>query len=267
MINFKNKLLLALFNGQNSSFNYKNYQLLYALFPQQNPASIRIMLEVLKKEGMVEKIEHNNKVSFNINSFGRQQLLGTILDRFYQEENKEQKEKKIAVNAKIIKNNEWDGKYRLLIVHVPEVKRTTRQRIKELLYKEGFRHWQQSIWLYPLTVQRVWIEIKKRRWVEYISLVETNTLFQADKENTWPLNLWNLINLRKNYQSLIKKTVQFSEMNHIDAFRYTNLEEWELELLDNFKQDPLFPDKFFELGNLRETALRIFLQLVKKPIL
>ena len=43
----------------------------------------------------------------------------------------------------------WDGKWRLVIVEIPEKKRGVRDRIRGLVVRLGFLRLQDSVWVYP----------------------------------------------------------------------------------------------------------------------
>lgn len=43
----------------------------------------------------------------------------------------------------------WDGKWRILIFDIPETRRRTRDRIREVLTQVGFARLQNSVWIYP----------------------------------------------------------------------------------------------------------------------
>ncbi len=43
----------------------------------------------------------------------------------------------------------WDGKWRIVIFDIPEVRKTQRNRIRSLVRSLGFHQLQQSVWVYP----------------------------------------------------------------------------------------------------------------------
>jgi DNA-binding transcriptional regulator PaaX len=49
----------------------------------------------------------------------------------------------------------WDARWRIVIFDVPERKRTTRNRIRELVRKLGFMRLQDSVWVYPYDCEEV----------------------------------------------------------------------------------------------------------------
>ena len=47
------------------------------------------------------------------------------------------------------KPKRWDGKWRLLVFDIPEHRRGTRTRLRATLTRIGFKHLQDSVWVYP----------------------------------------------------------------------------------------------------------------------
>lgn len=256
MTNFslRDQLSLALFNGQNQRSYFKSYPRIYSLFPQRNPGSIRVLLESLRVSGCVQKIEQGGEICFALTNSGREDFLGPYLEKIFQ--------------ADLASNNEyWDHNYHLILVHVPEIERDIRFQIKELLYKFGFRLWQQSIWLSPRLPREVLKQVQKRRWEKYLFHIKAISLSQPGNGQNSIYELWQLSQLRKNYQALIKKSEDLLKTISIDVVRYNILADWESEFLQNLRRDPLFSDQFFNLSHVREKAARIFINLSKKEIL
>ncbi len=49
----------------------------------------------------------------------------------------------------LLKEEIWDGKWRLVIFDIPEKYATLRNRVRTILKKAGFIQFQQSVWLFP----------------------------------------------------------------------------------------------------------------------
>ena len=47
------------------------------------------------------------------------------------------------------KQKHWDKKWRILIFDIPESRKFTRERIRQTLVGLGFKHLQDSVWVYP----------------------------------------------------------------------------------------------------------------------
>ncbi len=50
---------------------------------------------------------------------------------------------------KLKKPKRWDKKWRIIIFDIPEKKRRTRDKIREILFNAGFQRIQDSVWVYP----------------------------------------------------------------------------------------------------------------------
>lgn len=58
-------------------------------------------------------------------------------------------------NLKLEKPKKWDRKWRVIIFDIPEKKRGTRDRIRELFKQANFYHLQDSVWAYPYDCEDV----------------------------------------------------------------------------------------------------------------
>lgn len=54
----------------------------------------------------------------------------------------------------------WDGKWRLLAFDIPEKRRRTRDRVREVLSVWGFIRFQDSVWIYPYDCEEVMTLLK-----------------------------------------------------------------------------------------------------------
>lgn len=80
----------------------------------------------LRKEGFIEKSKdlHEDQIILKLTEQGKDYL-------------------KIE-NA--LKNEKWDGKWRLVIFDIPETKRGLRNTLRQKLKEWGFKYWQKSLW-------------------------------------------------------------------------------------------------------------------------
>lgn len=79
----------------------------------------------LKKKGWVETIKHEGKVLVKLTSTGRNQL---------------------AIE-KALKEDKWDGKFRVVIFDIPEKNRKVRNILRWRLKSWGFKYLQKSLWV------------------------------------------------------------------------------------------------------------------------
>ncbi|MEK7614755.1 MAG: hypothetical protein AAB428_03765 [Patescibacteria group bacterium] len=56
---------------------------------------------------------------------------------------------------KLKKPKHWDGKWRALIFDIPEKRKATRERVREILTMMGFVRLQDSVWIYPYDCENI----------------------------------------------------------------------------------------------------------------
>lgn len=240
-LSFKEQITLALYNGGNlSSISYRSYDFLYGLFPKANPAAIRVSVGELVDEGKIREQKINGKHYFALSN-----------PAIYPAKPEGQS------------GASWDNNFIFAVINVPEKKRVKRARLRELLTKANFRLWQAGIWLSPIANP----ELQKRIYAEklegFVNFINGNFLV---KENDI-FKLWSLPQRKKIYEELKEEAKPLLGLTHFDVIRYGSLVAWEEKFLRNVKNDPLFPDEFFEIGNLREKVIKIFKELSQKPLI
>ena len=56
---------------------------------------------------------------------------------------------------KIKRPKKWDKKWRIIIFDIPEKRKSTREKIREILNQAGFQRIQDSVWIYPYDCEDV----------------------------------------------------------------------------------------------------------------
>ena len=69
---------------------------------------------------------------------------------------------------KLKKPKRWDGKWRVLIFDIKEQKRTLRDKLRQTLAAVGFKHLQDSVWIYPYDCE------------DFITLLKTDFMIGKD---------------------------------------------------------------------------------------
>ncbi len=242
-ISLKEQITLALFNGSSlSSISYRSYDFLYGLFPQVNPAAIRVSVNELVGEGKIREQKINGKLYFALSN-----------PPIYPAKPEGQS------------GASWDNNFIFAVINVPEKRRVKRARLRELLTKANFRMWQAGIWLSPVSNIELEKHISAENLTGYINFIKGS--FILSPEALAKGDLWNLPQLKKTYQELIEESQSLLGLTHFDVIRYGSLVAWEENFLQNIKNDPFFPDEFFELGNLREKVVKMFVELSQKPLI
>ena len=87
-----------------------------------------------RKKGLVKQISKNGKNFLELTAKGELQRL--------------------FVNMAVLKQNKWDGKWRILIFDIPEDAREKRNHLRGLLKKNNFVKLQQSVFINPYPLNR-----------------------------------------------------------------------------------------------------------------
>lgn len=104
-------------------FAYHHYRYQYGI-PELKKASISQALKRLREQGYIDLEEYNNKLILKLTDKGRTE----------------------GLLRKILKNETWDGKWRIIIFDIPEKHRKVRNILRSKLKTWGFVLWQKSVW-------------------------------------------------------------------------------------------------------------------------
>lgn len=258
-LSFKEKLLLSLYNGTpKGALTYRPLTYLYKLFPKANPGTIRVLVSGLKEESLIEKVERNKKVFLTLTSQGLSSILGVYLTQK-------------PMQPEAGKKEEWDGFFSLAIMNIPESRKNLRGQMRQILFEANFRHLQSGIWISPhkqgINSAILDKTLGSEKIASFLTLVMAKKIFGVKSTLPQIYSLWNLAEIKKNYEILIWENVSLAKMKHFDALGYINLLNWEERLLLNIRADPLFPHNFYPLAILRKRVVKVFLTLSQIPIL
>lgn len=104
-------------------FAYHHYRYHYGI-PELKKASLAQALKRLREQGYIDLEEYNNNLILKLTDKGREE---TLL-------------------RKILKDETWDGKWRIIIFDIPEKHRKVRNVLRSKLKTWGFSQWQKSAW-------------------------------------------------------------------------------------------------------------------------
>lgn len=99
----------------------------------------------LRERGLVERVETNRGVALRITKKGSQLAVSI------------EEEGKIF---EIQKPKKWDEKWRIVIFDIWERRRTVRDRLRNLLQKNGFVKVQNSVWVYPYDCEELFVFLR-----------------------------------------------------------------------------------------------------------
>ena len=89
----------------------------------------------LKQQGYVASLKRGNHRSYHLTNSGRE-----LAERLLRE------------TIKLPSPQKWDGQWRLLCFDIPETKRRERAFLRNFLYRNGFRKYQESVWITPYNI-------------------------------------------------------------------------------------------------------------------
>lgn len=102
--------------------------------------SVRNLLE----SGHVEYFDAGQTLFLRITSLGKQKLISSLLN-----------------SPSAIAHTSWDGYWRIVILDLPESRKTEREALRYLLRKAGFHCLKNSVWVTPYPFEHIVYEIKK----------------------------------------------------------------------------------------------------------
>ncbi len=117
-------------------------------------------LRNLAENGLIEHFETGKTLFLRITALGRQKLINSILD-----------------SKTSLVNTSWDGYYRLVILDLPESRKSEREALRYILRKAGFYCLKNSVWVSPYPFEHIIYEIKKHLMLkDEIIILVTNSI-------------------------------------------------------------------------------------------
>lgn len=97
----------------------------------------------LSEAGLVEEIETTQSSFLRLTAEGRQKLRNIKLS-----------------NPKSLVDTRWDGYWRMIILDLPESRKSERDSIRYILKKAGFLCMKNSVWVSPFPLEHLFMNIK-----------------------------------------------------------------------------------------------------------
>ena len=189
----------------------------------------------LKKFGYLERITEKGEAKFKLTEKGRDKLVGLY-------------------PVALLANRDWDGKWRLVIFDIAEVKRNRRDRLRKSLRRLGLGMMQESVWVTPYDLgESLRSTLLKEGFREEVIVLEAVRLFGEDEKNL-ALKIWGLEELNQDYQEWLVRAERF------DFPR----EELINQFLEILKKDPILPKNLLPENWTGEKARAKFLDLFQK---
>jgi phenylacetic acid degradation operon negative regulatory protein len=159
----------------------------------------------------------------------------------------------------IIKNNQWDGFFRVVVYDIEEERKRVRDYLRENLKKFGFGMFQKSVWISPHNFLR---EIKKI--IEKANLkgrviyFETRNFYIKDIKEL-AKKIWPIEKLNEQYKELYNKLLKYYSLKKTSD-RVKVLKSLQEKIINLYFQDPFLPKEFLPDDWKREEVVA----LVKK---
>lgn len=145
--------------------SWKPYRLMYGHFPKEySRNSINVAVKRLEKRGLIQKGIMEDEVCMRLTEIG--------LAMF-----KEKQNKKITKPQIKLRDERWDGKWRVIAFDIPEENRRIRKALREILRLLEFYPLQRSVWISKhnyIKELRGWI--KDLKLSNFIKAFETKDL-------------------------------------------------------------------------------------------
>jgi DNA-binding transcriptional regulator PaaX len=98
----------------------------------------------LEGSGYIEVIQSDNKDYARLTREGKQKNYSLLLD-----------------NENVLVPTEWDGLWRIVMLDLPETRKSEREALRYLLKKAGFVCIKNSVWVTPYPYEHLFMNIKK----------------------------------------------------------------------------------------------------------
>ena len=113
-------------------------------FPDQNRYSVTRSLKGLRDAGLIEPLTSTHHEYARLTKEGKKKMHSLALD-----------------NDTTLVNTSWDGFWRIILLDLPESRKSERESLRYLLKKAGFVCLKNSAWISPLPYEHLFINIKK----------------------------------------------------------------------------------------------------------
>lgn len=107
-------------------FAYNSHKYAYeGIFREVNYGVLHKIAQDLRKRGFIETEKYEGKIILKLTDKGRQEVL----------------------IRKLLEEDKWDGRWRIVIFDIPENKRKLRKILRSKLREWAFKPWQKSVWI------------------------------------------------------------------------------------------------------------------------
>lgn len=223
-----------------------------------NAQSIRAAISRMHKQGWIQSRKEGNKSYYFLSERGQKRI--------------EEAAKRIFK----LQNNEWDGKWRMLIYSIPEAKRNIRDELRKELVWSGFGSLAYSCYISPNPLEEQVYDMVARYDIKpYVDLFISS--YDGPHSNQDLIErCWNLDEINERYQEFIDAYSKryFVDRNRIEKKEMTDGECFveRTRLVHEFRKflfvDPGLPEELLQktwLGEHAATLFRDYYQILATP--
>lgn len=123
-------------------------------------------IKQLTSDGLIECFQSEYQPYFRLSDEGKKRLNYNALD-----------------NDTTLVSNNWDGKWRIIILDLPEERKSEREALRYLLKKAGFICVKNSVWVSMYPYENLFINIKNDlKLTSEMMVIVTNTIDEATEK-------------------------------------------------------------------------------------
>lgn len=163
------------------SFSYKS---MYGWIPRKyRRHNFHQLVSRSLKTQLIEKVEKGEEVYMRITSEGRKAIQRDFPMLSFQ-------------------NKPWDGKWRIVMFDIEEIKKVVRDRLRRKLKELGFGMLQKSVFVSPHDIMKDFLEFCESAGIKkYLYFLETDNLIVGDRAE-FANKVWNLDELNESYKNI-----------------------------------------------------------------
>lgn len=159
-----------------------------------------------------------------------------------------------------VKNNRWDGLFRIVIYDIDEESRAIRDIFRRELKRLGFGMFQKSVWISPHNfISELKEFLIKNNLDKKVILIETKK-FYIDDLKKLAKKLWSIDKLNQEYLELhndLKNIISLNRFNDRDKI----LNKIKEKIIEFYFKDPFLPDEFLPDNWMRKKVVRLIKKL------
>ena len=137
--NYQNTILRSFFNKQFTTLP----QITFAKEPREKHSLAR-SIKNLTESGCIETLQSDNKSYLKLTKKGRNKVNRMKLE-----------------GERALVSTAWDGLWRIIIIDIPEERKSEREALRYLLKKAGFTCVKNTVWISPYPYENLFTNIKK----------------------------------------------------------------------------------------------------------